>query len=266
MTFVLRGDLAEAEVDAREAFAAGEAWAASARYSGHSTAFLADALLEQGKLDDAAAALARAGMGESFPDTARLYYLPESRARLRMLRGDLVVGLEEMLEAGRRFEERGGRNPAFLAWRSQAAFALFQLGRHEEAAPLAGEELELARNWGAPRALGAALRVAGLVEGGRQGLALLEEAVEVLADSSAKLEHAKARTELGAALRRANPPLGRPRASSARARAGDDLRRGAPRGARGDRASRHRRAPTANLAARHRVAYAQRAARRRDGG
>jgi DNA-binding NarL/FixJ family response regulator len=33
---------------------------------------------------------------------------------------------------------------------------------------------------------------------------MLEEAVEVLADSPAKLEHAKARTELGAALRRAN--------------------------------------------------------------
>jgi DNA-binding NarL/FixJ family response regulator len=43
-----------------------------------------------------------------------------------------------------------------------------------------------------------------LVEGGRQGLALLEEAVDVLARSPAKLEHAKARTELGAALRRAN--------------------------------------------------------------
>jgi DNA-binding NarL/FixJ family response regulator len=66
------------------------------------------------------------------------------------------------------------------------------------------EELELARTWGAPRALGAALRAAGLVEGGEQGLALLEEAVEVLTSSPAKLEHAKARTELGAALRRAN--------------------------------------------------------------
>ena len=39
---------------------------------------------------------------------------------------------------------------------------------------------------------------------GRDGLALLHEAVEVLADSPAKLEHAKARTELGVALRRAN--------------------------------------------------------------
>jgi DNA-binding NarL/FixJ family response regulator len=44
----------------------------------------------------------------------------------------------------------------------------------------------------------------GLVEGGKAGLVLLEEAVDVLVDSPAKLEHAKARTELGAALRRAN--------------------------------------------------------------
>jgi DNA-binding CsgD family transcriptional regulator/RecA/RadA recombinase len=203
-TLLMRGDLAEVEADAREAFAAGEAWAASARFSGHALAFLADALMEQGKLDDAAAALARAVVGESFPDTARLLFLPDSRARLRMLRGDLAGGLEETLEAGRRFEELGGRNPAFLAWRSQAALALLQLGNQSDAQLLAREELELARTWGAPRALGAALRIAGLVEGGRQGLALLEEAVEVLAGSPAKLEHAKARTDLGAALRRAN--------------------------------------------------------------
>jgi hypothetical protein len=44
----------------------------------------------------------------------------------------------------------------------------------------------------------------GLVEGGPKGLALLEEAVDVVADSPARLEHAKARTELGAALHRAN--------------------------------------------------------------
>ena len=109
-----------------------------------------------------------------------------------------------MLDAGRRFEALGGRNPAFMAWRSHAALALLQLGERDEARRLAAEELELARTWGAPRALGAALRAAGLAEGGADGLALLEEAVEVLANSPAKLEHAKARTELGAALRRAN--------------------------------------------------------------
>jgi DNA-binding CsgD family transcriptional regulator len=109
-----------------------------------------------------------------------------------------------MLDTGRRFEAVGSRNPAFIAWRSPAALALLQLGEREEASRLTSEELELARTWGTPRALGAALRAAGLVQGGEQGLALLREAVEVVTGSPAKLEHAKARTELGAALRRAN--------------------------------------------------------------
>jgi DNA-binding CsgD family transcriptional regulator/tetratricopeptide (TPR) repeat protein len=204
-TFVLRGDLGEAEAEAREALAAGEAWGTSARFLGHSAAFLAEALMEQGKLDDAAAALAQTGIGQSLPDDdARLLYFPDIRARLRLLNGDLVGGLEQMLDTGRRFEAVGSRNPAFIAWRSPAALALLQLGEREEAGRLTSEELELARTWGTPRALGAALRAAGLVEGGEQGLALLREAVEVLTDSPAKLEHAKARTELGAALRRAN--------------------------------------------------------------
>jgi DNA-binding CsgD family transcriptional regulator len=202
--FVLRGDLAEAEADAREALAAGETWGTTGRFLGHSATFLAEALMEQGKLDEAAAVLARTGFDEPLPDDARLLFFPAVRARLRMLSGDLAGGLEEMLEAGRRFEAVSSRNPAFIAWRSPAALALRQLGRQDEARRLAAEELELARTWGAPRALGAALRVAGLVEGGKRGLALLEEAVQVLAGSPAKLEHAKARTELGAALRRAN--------------------------------------------------------------
>jgi DNA-binding CsgD family transcriptional regulator/tetratricopeptide (TPR) repeat protein len=203
-TFIFRGDLAEAEAEAREALAAGEAWGTTARFLGHSAAFLAEALMEQGKLDDAAAALARAGTGESLPDDARLLFFPDVRARLRMLNGDLAGGLAEMLDTGRRFEAVGSRNPAFMAWRSHAALALLQLGRQDEAGRLAGEELELARTWGGPRALGAALRAAGLVEGGEHGLVLLEEAVQVLSNSPAKLEQAKARTELGAALRRAN--------------------------------------------------------------
>jgi DNA-binding CsgD family transcriptional regulator len=204
-TFVFRGDLAEAEAEGREALVAGEAWGTSARFLGHSAAFLAEALMEQGKLDDAAATLARAGIGPSLPeDDPRLLFFPDVRGRLRLLNGDLAGGLAELLDTGRRFEAVESRNPAFMAWRSHAALALLQLGEQDEALRLAGEELELARTWGAPRALGAALRAAGLVEGGEHGLVLLEEAVQVLNNSPAKLEQAKARTELGAALRRAN--------------------------------------------------------------
>src|SRR6266516_1122218 len=203
-TFVWRGDLAEADADAREASPNGQAWGASARFSGHAAAFLADALMEQGDLDGATAALAPVGLGESLPGSERLLYLRDSSARLRILRGDLAGGAAEMLDIGRRFESVGSRNPAFIAWRSPAALALLQLGQQDEARRLVAEELELARTWGAPRALGAALRAAGLIEGGTRGLGLLEEAVQVLSESPAKLEHAKARTELGAALRRAN--------------------------------------------------------------
>jgi tetratricopeptide (TPR) repeat protein len=189
-TLVWRGDLADAESDAREALAAGGAWGGSARFSGHAAAFLADALMEQGRLEEAAATLA--GADASLPDSARFLYLHDSRTRLRLLRGELAGGLEEMLEAGRRFEAVGSRNPAFIPWRSPAGLALGQLGRQEEARRLVGEEVPLARAWGAPRALGAAFRAAGLLEGGERGLALLEEAVQTLRDSPAKLEYAKA--------------------------------------------------------------------------
>jgi DNA-binding CsgD family transcriptional regulator len=199
-----RGDLGEVEAEAREALAAGEVWGATARFARHAAAFLADSLMEQGRLDEAAAVLAGAWPGEAPPGSTRLLFLGDSARRLRLLRGDLAGGLEEMLEAGRLFEEVGSRNPAFIAWRSPAALALLQLGRRDEAGPLAEEEVVLARTWGAPRALGAALRAAGLVEGGERGLELLVEAVDVLSGSPARLEHAKARTELGAALRRAN--------------------------------------------------------------
>jgi DNA-binding CsgD family transcriptional regulator/tetratricopeptide (TPR) repeat protein len=204
MPLIWRGDLGEAVAEAREALALGRAWGPTARFYGHASAFLADALMEQGKLDEATAALASIAFRESRLDSERVLFLRDSSARLRILRGDLAGGAEQLLEAGRRFDQVGSRNPAFMAWRSAAAVALLQLGRQEEARRLAGEELLLAQAWGAPRALAAALRVSGLTEGGAPGLALLEEAVDVVEGTPAKLEHAKARTELGAALRRAN--------------------------------------------------------------
>jgi DNA-binding CsgD family transcriptional regulator len=96
------------------------------------------------------------------------------------------------------------RNPAFLPWRSQAALALHRLGRRGQALQLAQEELELARRWGAPRAVGIALRALGLVHGGSAGQALLREAITVLEGSGASLEHARVLVDLGAALRRSN--------------------------------------------------------------
>src|SRR4029453_7699621 len=86
-----------------------------------------------------------------------------------------------------------------------AAEGLRRRGRNGEARALAEEELALARRWGAPHAIGASLRVLGLVESGQAGIGLLREAVELLAGSEARLEHARALVDLGAALRRAHP-------------------------------------------------------------
>ncbi|MDQ3764898.1 MAG: hypothetical protein M3460_26305 [Actinomycetota bacterium] len=133
-------------------------------------AYLANVLMEQGCLDKAAAVLDWACMSDPLPSTGYWYWYLGSRARLLMLQGQVKEGLETMLACGRRFAAHGGQNPAFVAWRSGAALALFSLDRLEEARALAVEELALARRWGAPRALGRALRVAGLVQGGEEGL------------------------------------------------------------------------------------------------
>jgi hypothetical protein len=57
---------------------------------------------------------------------------------------------------------------------------------------------------GAATGIGIALRTTALIERGTPVLDRLREAADVLAGSPARLEHAHALTELGAALRRAN--------------------------------------------------------------
>src|SRR5207248_6879382 len=147
----LRGVLVDAEADLRLAM---EACEANGLAVGLPTpfAYLADTLIERGDLDAAAGALARVATGAEFPETVHLISFRTSRARLRILQGWTQEGLAELLELGRRFEAIGGRNPAVYSWRSQAALALLELGEHEEARRLASEEVDLARQWGAPRA------------------------------------------------------------------------------------------------------------------
>jgi DNA-binding CsgD family transcriptional regulator len=91
--------------------------------------------------------------------------------------------------------------PGVLAWRSQAALAL-RGEDPEQAARLAREELELARSFGARRALGVALQAGALTGAQHERLGLLREAVTTLEDSPARLEYARALVHLGAELRR----------------------------------------------------------------
>jgi DNA-binding NarL/FixJ family response regulator len=87
--------------------------------------------------------------------------------------------------------------------RSGAALALLRLGERDRARELADAELADVRVLGTPRALGVAVRAAGLARGGADGLELLGESVAALRCSRALLERAHSLAELGAALRRA---------------------------------------------------------------
>jgi len=95
-------------------------------------------------------------------------------------------------------------NPAAnLPWRSDLALLHARLGERHRAAELIAEDVMLAREFGAPHALGIALRAAGLIEGGAVGLQQLAEAADLLDGSGFDLEFARTPTERGAALRRA---------------------------------------------------------------
>ena len=80
------------------------------------------------------------------------------------------------------------------------------LGERDRAVAVIEAELDSCRSYGSGRALGIALRAAGRIDLEERGLELLAEAVGELAGSPARLEHARALVDLGAALRRAKHP------------------------------------------------------------
>ncbi len=197
-----RGDLSAAEGDARTAVEATRL-PAPPLYRLLNGAVLVKALTDQGRLDAADRALALFDSciegGSLTADVLRL-----ARGRLRVEQGRVAEGLEDFLAVGAGLTQATVTCPGFLPWRSEAALAHLALGDRESAARLAGEELELARAFGAPRALGVAKRAAGVVAGGDGGEALLREAVDDLERGDARVDRARALADLGAMLRRRN--------------------------------------------------------------
>jgi hypothetical protein len=136
--------------------------------------------------------------------------LPESnrgaRARPRLAQGRLTEALSDFEACAAMFSpEVWGtdiRDVGYLHARAGAALTLLRLGERERAREMAEAELADVRVFGAPRALGVALRVAGLAHGGSRGIELFAESVASLRKSPAVLERAHSLAELGAALRR----------------------------------------------------------------
>jgi len=195
------GDLAAAEADSRTALAATELPAPS-MFRVLSGAVLVKALVAKGELDLAEEALApldcEVESGSLLSPPLRL-----ARGRLRVAQGRVTEGLEDILAVGALLTRSLVTSPV-LSWRSEAAAAELALGNRETAERLADEEVELARTFGAPRALGVALRTAGVVAGGDRGVSRLREAVASFDRGEASLERARALADLGAMLRRRN--------------------------------------------------------------
>jgi len=198
-----RGDVARAEADAQTAL---EVLTAHDIQLGRAFALglLVEALIEDGEVEAADEAMRTSGLGDDIPPGMAMNDLLEARGLLRIAQGRTRAGLDDLLEFGRRDALWGGANPLASRWRSRAAVALAALGDADEARRMARDDLDRAQRWGAASGIGIALRASALADAGAPAIGRLREAVEMLAGSPARLEHARALTDLGAALRRAN--------------------------------------------------------------
>jgi DNA-binding CsgD family transcriptional regulator len=163
----------------------------------------AQALVECGQLDEAHRVLRRAGVADTPAEEIFLEEPVYARGTLALAQGDARRARDDLRACGRRLLAHGSVGVGPYRWRSRAALAHAALGEIDEAQSLVDEELELAREFGTPRTIGAALHAAGLLAEGDRSIDLLAEAAATLDAAPAPLERAKAHVDLGAAMRRA---------------------------------------------------------------
>jgi DNA-binding CsgD family transcriptional regulator len=196
----LQGEVGEAEAHARVAseVARGEGLARPSEPVAliGAAAVLVNALVARGKLEEAERCV------ESLP--APLPVLSElllpARAELRLAQGRTEEAVADLRQTGALLKEEFHK--PVQNWRARLAIVLASAGERGEAESLATAELEQARLWQVPLAVGIALTAAGVVATGAEGIDLLEQAVATLERTEGRLDHTRALIELGALLRR----------------------------------------------------------------
>lgn len=195
------GALAEAVAEATLALdAEAQGWGL---YAAATRCILVRSLIDLGRLDAAQAALQvspeRAAELRQGSDGGALDL---AHAELALARGQAGAALEHL----RAVEAAMAPVGVLLGqydWRPPLVRALVLAGDREAAAEVAQACVAASRAWGAPTALGVALRHEAMVRDGNERLAALHEAVALLEDTDASLERAFALTDLGIALREA---------------------------------------------------------------
>jgi DNA-binding CsgD family transcriptional regulator len=198
------GDLRAATADFDDAARIWEELGTAARPVGAGFAgFRVLAYAEAGAFAPADRLLIDAGLDGELPE--QMVYNPVLHARgsAHLLARRVQAAEADLRELGRRHALWNLQRPS-PPWRSTLALALVAQGERAEARALAHEELELARVWATPRSIARAERALALAaDDPAETVAGLTSAEARLAPGPWRLDRARVRCELGAALRRA---------------------------------------------------------------
>ncbi|MFI6339348.1 ATP-binding protein [Streptomyces sp. NPDC050535] len=200
-----RGRLTEAEDFARAGLRLAERVGAATPVHWYSVGVLIEILLARGRVAEAARTAEDYSFGPPFPAAVTFPDVQTVYGELLLARGLTKDAVTELSAAGRRLDPRGIRNPAWCPWQLHLARAESH-DTPERAIGTAREAVDRARQFGAPSAVGQALRVAAEVSAGSARVELIEESVGHLETSPAAYELACALIALGTELRRAGRP------------------------------------------------------------
>ncbi|NUP78620.1 MAG: AAA family ATPase [Nonomuraea sp.] len=200
-----RGRLAEAEDFVQAGLRLAERVGPGTPAHWYAVGVLIEVLLARGRVAEAARTGERYSFCAPYPAAVVFPDVQTVHGELLLARGLVKEAAEELAAAGRRLEPRGIRNPAWCPWQLHLARAE-ALETPERAVETALEALARARQFGAPSAVGQALRTAAEVSSGSARIKYLEEAVGHLERSPAAYELACALVALGTELRRTGRP------------------------------------------------------------
>ena len=155
--------------------------------------------------DDAAAAdqllgcVSRPRLAEA---TNEYHWFLMAKARTKAALGDADAALVALRTCGESLSDSGIGNPVMAPWWYESAELLAGLGRIAEGEAVLDAVAPTVCRWGTPRALGMLETARGVLASGDAAIERLRSAVDLLADSPAKLEQAKAQYLLGCRLLR----------------------------------------------------------------
>lgn len=160
-------------------------------------------LVATGDLDVAEALLASPQLRIDEEQAPIILFL-HARAQLHAAQGRFADAHADLRRVEKECDDREVVNPCAVPWRTDLACVLLRLDDRAAALDLARENVELARAYGAPGALGRALRTLAIVDPG--AAESFDEAIEVLSGAGMPLLHADALIQLGMRLRRNGHP------------------------------------------------------------